>query len=370
MAAQEWYTVNNVETIPSPALLVYPERIEENIRTMISMAGGFTRLRPHIKTHKTAEIVQMQQRHGIQKFKCATVAEAELLGNCGAKDVLLAMQPVAVNIDRFFSLMKRFPETYFSTLVDNLAHFKVLATSAENEHTRISLYMDINNGMDRTGCPPDETAVALYRAMEEHSHVTASGIHVYDGHIRDSDIAERKARCDAAYESVTDLINTIKNEGITVPHVVAGGSPSFPIHSKRPHVESSPGTTLLWDVRYGDLFPDMHFLHAAVLLVRVISKPGKDLLCFDLGHKWVAPEMGFPRVKLLGLEGSEQVGHSEEHLIVKTQKANEYAVGDALYALPIHICPTAAKYKEVRTISDHEQTGTWEVVARDQRMTI
>ena len=92
---------------------------EDNIAKMIAIAGGTSSLRPHIKTHKTAEIIRMQMRHGIQKFKCATIAEAELLAQCGAQDILLAMQPVGFHVDRFFSLMESYPGSHFSTLVDN-----------------------------------------------------------------------------------------------------------------------------------------------------------------------------------------------------------------------------------------------------------
>jgi len=63
--------------IPSPALVFYPERIEENIRRMIAVAGDAGRLRPHVKTHKTGEIVKLQLKHGIRRFKCSTIAEAE-----------------------------------------------------------------------------------------------------------------------------------------------------------------------------------------------------------------------------------------------------------------------------------------------------
>ncbi len=77
---------------------------------MVEMAGGTEFLRPHIKTHKMAEIVQLQMQHGIKKFKCATIAEAELLAQCGADDILLAMQAVGANMLRFFRLM----ETYLS----------------------------------------------------------------------------------------------------------------------------------------------------------------------------------------------------------------------------------------------------------------
>src|SRR4026208_2429923 len=89
-----WYSVPTVDRVPSPALLVYPDRVEQNIRGMIEIAGGVARLRPHMKTNKLPEVVRMQIDQGITRFKCATIAEAEMAAVSGAPDVLLASQPV------------------------------------------------------------------------------------------------------------------------------------------------------------------------------------------------------------------------------------------------------------------------------------
>ena len=83
MEHKTWYRIDNTESVISPSLLVYPDRIEENIHRMIDIAGGTEFLRPHIKTYKIAEIIQLQLKHGIQKFKCATITEAELLAESG-----------------------------------------------------------------------------------------------------------------------------------------------------------------------------------------------------------------------------------------------------------------------------------------------
>lgn len=370
MSESNWYDLKNSEEVNSPSLLIYPERIEENIRKMVSISGSVSNLRPHIKTHKMAEIVKMQQRHGIQKFKCATIAEAELLGQCGVHDILLAMQPVGANINRFFSLMDVYSKSRFSTLVDNEITLSQIAQKASEVHKIAALYLDINSGMNRTGCLPDERAVSLYSAMEKNPNISARGFHAYDGHIHNSNIKERTEVCDAAFQKVLNLKDAVKKNGIIVPDIIAGGSPSFPIHALRSGVDTSPGTTLLWDARYAELFPDMPFLQSAILFIRIISKPEKHILCFDLGHKSVAPEMSFPRVKILGLEDSEQIGQSEEHLVVRTQRAHEFEVGDGFYAIPFHICPTVAKYEEVVTVSDGVVTGAWKVAARNQKITI
>ena len=365
-----WYSLNHPEDVISPSLLVFPDRIQKNIRLMIDMIGDVQRLRPHIKTHKTAEIIQMQLNMGIEKFKCATIAEAELLGMCNAPDVLLAMQVVGANVARFIELVKAFPLTKFSTLVDNQETIHQLSKQAEEADCNFGIYLDLNTGMNRTGIKPDEKALEVYRTMWDNEVLHAIGLHAYDGHIRHEDLQERKANVDQAFEDVLKLKADIEAEGMEVPTVVAGGSPSFPIHAKRGDIEASPGTTLLWDERYGSLFSDMDFLPAAVLFCRIVSKPAQDLICLDLGHKSIAPEMEFPRVKIFGLEDCEQISQSEEHLVVRCKDSSSYNIGDAFYAIPMHICPTVAKYSSLFVVAEGEITGSWQVAARNHKLTI
>lgn len=80
---------------------------------MIDIAGGAARLWPHIKTHKMAEVVQMQIEAGIDRFKCATIAEAEMAAKAGAKHLTLAYPLVGPNIKRFAALQAAFPEVEF-----------------------------------------------------------------------------------------------------------------------------------------------------------------------------------------------------------------------------------------------------------------
>ena len=367
---KDWYTITNSNHINTPALVVYPERIEANIKTMIRIAGGAQHLRPHIKTHKTAQIIHMQMNHGIEKFKCATIAEAELLSKCSAKDILLAMQPVAANIARFFSLMATFPDSNFSTLTDNIETAKEMAKMAAEKNLKISLWLDINNGMDRSGILPNQSAHELYKWLHHNPNVNACGLHVYDGHIRAKDPKERKKECDQDFAAVLSLKKELENAEIPVPNIIAGGSPTFPFHAIRKGVETSPGTTLLWDSGYGTSFSELEFLPAAVLLTRVISKPNMGKICFDLGHKWVASEMNFPRVEFLNIDNTEQISQSEEHLVVACPPKSQPRVGDLAYAIPKHICPTVAKYNEVLTAIEGTITGSWKVAARNNKISI
>ena len=361
-----WYELKDSIQAESPSLLVYPDRIQFNAELMLKIAKDSSRLRPHIKTHKMAEIIKIQLELGISKFKCATLSEAALLGMCGTKDILLAMQPVGIQIEKFLSLCDDYPNSVFSTLVDNDFSAKEISKQALTKKQNANIWLDINNGMNRTGIDPDSKALKLYEKLSKHSGLNLKGLHVYDGHIHDSEINDREKECNKAFLKVELLIKKIEELDLPKPLIIAGGTPTFPIHEKRTGIELSPGTPLLWDHGYGTNYRDLEFLPAAVLLTKVISKPGSNLLCLDLGHKSVASEMELPRVQFLGQQESfVQISQSEEHLVVKCHDGSNYQVGDTCYAVPVHICPTVAKYPYVFSVKNHEITDKWEVQARD-----
>jgi len=366
----QWYELKDSSEAESPSLLVYPDRIHYNTELMLQIAKDSSRLRPHIKTHKMAEIIRIQLELGISKFKCATHSEAALLGMCGAKDILLAMQPVGIQIEKFLNLCDQYPNSDFSTLVDNEFTAKEISKQALAKNKNADIWLDINNGMNRTGIHPDNKALTLYKKLSEHVGLNLKGLHVYDGHIHASKINERQIECNKAFVDVELLSQKIEGLSLPKPLIIAGGTPTFPIHEKRTGVELSPGTPLLWDHGYGVNYQDLKFLPAAVLLTKIISKPAANLLCFDLGHKSVASEMDLPRVHFLGQKNSfSQISQSEEHLVVECEDSSDYQVGDTCYTIPIHICPTVSKYPYVFAVKNHKITDKWEVKARDHFQT-
>jgi D-serine deaminase-like pyridoxal phosphate-dependent protein len=368
--SDRWYEIENVGDIASPALVFYPERIEDNIRRMIAIAGDAGRLRPHVKTHKTGEIVALQLKHGIRRFKCSTIAEAEMTAAAGAPDVLLAMQPVGPAIPRFFALQRAFPATVFGAIVDSEEVVREIAEAAAAAGTKACLWIDINSGMNRTGIAAGTEAGRLYRLIHQTDCLTAGGLHVYDGHIHESALATRTKQCDEEYAPVQAMIDELRRMGLPVPAVVAGGSPTFPIHAKRPRVGLSPGTPLLWDAGYSAAYPDLDFLVAAVLVGRVVSKPAPGTVCLDFGTKAVASEMPQPRLSLLNVHDYRIAGHNEEHLIVEVGDAARYRPGDVVYGVPVHICPTVARYESASVVEHGRCIGEWTIAARNRRITI
>ncbi len=360
----KWYQLDNISEVNSPSLLVYPDRIEYNIKKMIEIAGGSHRLRPHVKSHKTPEIVKLQMKHGINKFKCATISETEMVASCGAKDILLAMQPVGPNINRFLKLKKAFPEALISCIADSESVIEKISSEASVAKTEVQIWLDINVGMNRTGTQPGAEAIRLYKKISTLPMLKAAGLHVYDGHMHEPDFSARVRICNEAYAPVEKMIAELEKTEKGKIGIVAGGTPSFPVHALRKDVELSPGTLLLWDWGYGSKFKDLEFQHAAVLLTRVVSKPGKDLLCLDLGHKAVASEMLHPRAIFPDINDYSFVTHSEEHLVIKTPDADSFNVGDTLYCIPWHICPTVDRHDKVSVVVNNKVTGRWNVEAR------
>ncbi len=381
-----WWAIADVADVPSPALVIYPDRADENLRRMIAIAGDVARLRPHIKTHKLAPLVDAHVVRGIRRFKCATIAEAEMVARAGASDVLFAYQPVGPNVRRLVELALAFPDVSFSAIVDDETTAARISDAAHQAGVTLGLWLDLDVGMHRTGVPAGALASRLYRQITTLRGVTPRGLHAYDGHLRDRDIAVRTEQVNEAFAPVAALRKHLIAEGLDVPSVVAGGTPTFPVHARRDDVDLSPGTSVLWDAGYATQLPDLDFLGAALVLTRVVSKPGDGRVCIDLGHKAIASEGPHPRVLLIQPEAIGRpaqttvlgapildatfIGHSEEHLVFETPSAASLNVGDALYGIPWHVCPTVALHSEAVVVRNRHAVDRWRITARERRLTI
>ncbi len=363
---ETWYKIANENRVMTPSVLLFPDRIRDNIRRMVEIAGNPARLRPHVKTHKIPQIVRMQMEAGITKFKCATLAEVKMVAGTGGKDILLSYPLTGPGVDYFCKLVQKFPDTRFSVVVDNMdSCFRIERTAAKNNLV-IPVFIDIDNGMHRTGIEPGNDAAFLAQYIYNSENLFFAGLHVYDGQTREPDFEERKRTIEKEFVPVLGFAENLKNMGIPVEEMVCGGSPSFPVHALIGNRTLSPGTTLLWDDGYGASFSDIGILPAAVLAARVISKPIGKFLCLDLGHKAIASEKPHPRVKFFGISDYKVENHSEEHLVISTENHAGFSVGQLIYGIPLHICPTMALHDQVYVVERGRVTGKWKVTARSR----
>lgn len=370
---ENWQGISNINQFDTPMFVVYQDRLKTNIELGLAMVSGDTeRFRPHIKTHKSGEILQLFLAYGIHKIKCATIAEAELAAVNGITDVLLAYQPVGFKVNRLIKLIESFPEVQFSCIVDDLGAAQRIADQALEHGVEVNVYIDLNTGMNRTGVSLTADINGFLEDLSRINGLKLKGFHIYDGHLHHPDAGIRVQDASKAigqlliikrvFEQLTDLAGM---------KIVAGGSNTFAYYAGLEDVECSPGTFVFWDINYTRALPELPFKPAALLISTVISIPSEDLICIDLGYKSVSSENPIEkRVIFPWNEDLTPFGQSEEHLTLKHTGAKKYQVGDRIYGIPFHVCPTCALYEEVQVVNDYQITGSWKVLARDKKISI
>jgi D-serine deaminase-like pyridoxal phosphate-dependent protein len=364
------YVVQDTSAVFSPALLFYKDLIVRNIAEAVRIAGEASRLRPHVKTHKTPEVVRLCLDAGITKHKCATLAEAEMLATCGAPDVFVAYPMVGPNCGRLARLARAYPATRFAATCDHPASAQALSRAMQDEGQTVDVLLEVDVGQHRTGVAPGAAAVELYEQIARLPGLRPGGIHAYDGQNNQAGRSDRETAVRELLEPVLALRKKLEAKGMPVPRLIAGGTPTFPVYANLdvPGLECSPGTLVLHDQNYSSRFADLAgFTPAALLLTRVVSRPMPRRVTFDAGTKSVATDPPLEnRLALLDVEDYQPVLHNEEHYAVETPTADRFAPGSEVYAIPGHVCPTVALHRRAHVVENGRVTGSWEVVGRDR----
>jgi len=372
------YALTDASAVDSPALLYYPETIRRNIQKAIEIAGGADHLWPHVKTHKLTQVVDMQRQAGIRRFKCATVAEAEMLGSMGIEHVMLAYPLIGPSVARFMRLLDKFPQTTWWVCVDGLAAVEQLNRQAGKTGLRLNVLVDVNTGMDRTGIGIDKLE-EFYVKAAGYENIQLRGFHCYDGHIKDHNPVQRRVNTDIVINKIIKIRHSLQNRGYNLDTMIMGGTPTFPCHAERisgrracEGVYLSPGTLFIHDYGYWQRYPDLPFIPAAALLTRVISRPASGLFTLDAGSKAVGSDPKGIRGVILSLQHAESVSQSEEHWVFGLDESDPGfpEVGDVLYVIPTHICTTAALYEEAFAVRNGVIDETWRPAARTRRISI
>src|SRR5450755_2535227 len=159
------YLLKDPSQVFSPGLLFYKTLIARNIQSLIARVGSPDRLRPHVKTHKTRQIVQMERDAGITKQKCATIAEAEMLAQCEVPDIMLSYPMVGPNCGRFAELVKKYPRSKISVIADHAVGIKQLSDAMKKAGQEAEVLLDLDVGQHRTGIAAGPAARQLYELL-------------------------------------------------------------------------------------------------------------------------------------------------------------------------------------------------------------
>jgi D-serine deaminase-like pyridoxal phosphate-dependent protein len=367
----DWFEIQNVETVDSPAVLVYADRLKHNVSKTLEIAADPTLLMPHIKTIKAKKFIEFWVEAGVKACKAATIAEAELAADSGMQEILLAFPLIGPRIDRFLTLKQAYSQIHFYALIDRLDAALDISQILNMQHEKLAVYIDLNVGMNRTGISIFETEKLknLFDYLQQNPRFEFRGFHIYEGHVKEKNIDARTTEVAQLMEPFLSFWSSL--ESINNLEVILGGSPSFKIHAETHYPfkkRLSPGTVMLWDAGYAENFPDLDFLPAAAVLHRVISQPTEELICTDLGHKSIAAENPVEnRIRLLNDDFLHLKSQSEEHGVFY-RNSSDIELGDILYALPYHICPTINLHQQVVWVQDHMATSSISIEARNRNL--
>lgn len=363
------YRVHAINDILTPALVVYPDIVASNIqRTLRLLGGDADRWRPHTKTAKLAYTLQMFVERGVRNFKCATTLELLLACRSGAHDVVFAYPAVGATARRVHEIAVEFPDVRISVLAENEEQVR------QWQYSEIGIFLDINPGMNRTGIEQRQTDVVFDLARTVLAvGLEFRGLHYYDGQYAAFENHERTAAAHAGYACLVELESKIRRAGVNVPEIITAGTPTFPCSLAYDGFRApefihrvSPGTVVYGDATsLAQLSEEYGYAPAVLVLTRVVSRPSENIVTCDAGHKTVSADAGVPTCIVVGRSELMPRTPSEEHLPIAVARGTAAPrIGEVLYLLPRHICPTVNNFDNALLVRNGEVESMERVSAR------
>ena len=363
------YQIEAADQIMTPALAIYPDIVDSNIGITLGLLGGdANRWRPHVKTAKLGFIMRRLAERGIRNFKCST--SLELLTACenGAADVVVAYPLIGANARRVREIAEQFREVRVSALVECEEQISAWRGSA------IGLFIDVNPGMNRTGISEERASeiVRLSREIEDAGQAFR-GLHYYDGHLSSLELAERERIAHQGYDHLMRIVEAFERAGIAIAEVITAGTPAFPCSRSYGGFTGagfihriSPGTIVYNDCSsLAQLPAEYGYRPAAVVVSTVVSRPSPSRFTCDAGHKTVSADAGVPTCAAIGHPEYLPSQPSEEHLPMDvSDESISPHIGDTLYLVPRHICPTVNNFDHTLLVINGRIVALETVTAR------
>jgi len=353
----------------TPVLVVDLDALERNIARMARWAAAQgLALRPHVKTHKSAEIARLQRNAGAIGFCCAKLGEAETLADNGITDGLLITSPVvsAPAIRRLADLNARTHN--LMCVVDNPANVRALATASSAKP--LHLLVDIDPGIHRTGVATPAAAVHLLKEIHSHPSLVYSGVQFYCGREQHIEAyADRRAAIQQKTEYLRTVLEALTQAGGPPPIITGGGTGTHRIDAElATFTELQVGSYIFMDSQYaacditGGTEPPYEF--ALMVDTRVISANSAGIRTVDAGYKALATDGGVPRV-LAGMSPeSEYIFMGDEHGALLSSGEPLPGIGERVVLTAPHCDPTVNLYDFYHVVRGDTLVAIWRVDAR------
>jgi len=328
-----------ISDLQTPALLVERSALEHNLRTMAEALPG-ARLRPHVKAHKTTGLAKLQRDAGHHGFTCATIREVEGMAAAGlGEDLMLANE--VLDATRLGKVVESGARVTLAVDSDITVDAAVAGGLRE-------VVIDVNVGLPRCGCEPDDAGRLADYARSKGLEVR--GVMGYEGHVMLVDDPAEKLR--QTEECMTRLLKASADVGGDL--ISASGTGNYAINTWANEIQA--GSYLLMDTTYGG--QDLPFHDALTVLARVISENKDGWRVADLGLKSLGMDHGNPSIP-----GAVVWFCSDEHTTFSAE-SKDFHVGDLVRALPAHVEPTVAMHERLHIVDGEDVIDTYEVDLR------
>lgn len=358
-------------SLNTPALVLDLEMLDRNIAEMASFAKAHkVNLRPHSKTHKSADIARRQIAAGALGVCCAKLGEAEALGEAGIESLHITSPVVTPQaIDRLMVLNAKVKD--LMVVVDHPANVEALATAAAKAGKPQTVVVDIDPGMHRTGVANPDAVVELVKKVTGVKSLTYAGVQFYCGrHQHIVDFKERKAEIEERTEYLKGILAKLDAAGLKPGIVTGSGTGTHYIDAKLGvFTELQVGSYVFMDHDYNvcDLrgLDRPTFEQALQIDARVVSANTAGMVTVDAGLKAMATEKGPPMILKGAAPGSTTRFMGDEHLAVIAPEGQAApALAEQVILTPPHCDPTVNLYESYHVVKGDTLVEIWPVTAR------
>ena len=354
-----------------PTLLLDKQKCITNIENMIARAEkANARLRPHFKTHQSAEVGNWFKEKGIESIAVSSLNMAAYFADHGWKDITVAIPVNVREIDLINDLASKIQ---LNLVVESRE--SILFLESELKHS-VGVFIKVDTGYHRCGLPSEAVGSIkiLTDLMKETEKLNCKGFLAHTGHnYKASDQKEIHKNHSKTLLNLNELKDVFRKE-IPNIEVSLGDTPACSISEEFYGIdELRPGNFVFYDIMQYVLGSCDENEIAVALACPVIAKNidrnelvihgggvhfSKEFIEADeegtrlFGSLVRITENGWSEI----LGGGFLAELSQEHGIIRCSDDlfDQFTIGDIIGILPVHSCMTVNLMKDFLTTE-----GNW-----------
>ena len=346
-----------IENFGTPCAVINLDVVDNNIaraQSLCDIAGLANR--PHIKTHKSPVLAQMQIAAGAQGITCQKLGEAEVMADAGITDILIATNLLgAARSGRLAELQRR---VALKVCADNPVTLEAYSKAAASANRVLDVVIECDTGQLRAGVETPAEAAKLAHLIKADPMLNFAGLMFYPA-------LDTWPQTQVFYDELNIKLHEL---GLTAEIVSTGGTPNFANIGKLTGATEHRAGTCIFNDRmmieagFATLDDCAYQVYSSV-----VSRGGAERGILDAGSKTLTSDTG-------GLEGFGYIieyptarihKFAEEHGFLDLSGCSSKPnVGDIVRIVPNHVCVSVNMFDQLVAVRCGEVEHVIPVAAR------